>query len=359
MDIGFLTFWGAKPGESLAQGYANDLDKIVAADEMGWDAVWAGGTPLGGSNPLLMSCGVAARTRRIRIGTAVHLPHLRAPEEEFTTDVPEGASRIDRRGDSADRYRYVLESLPAADPIQVAEQIAIIDQVSDGRFIYGAGGNTIGDARRQRHFLEYLAVMKQAWTEDEFSGYHGEFYDYPRLDPAGRVSPKPVQKPYPQIVLPLDSQQSFVPMGRNGYWIAIGGGSSHNERGDAVLKQDVANYRQAWRDAGRTGDPKVVIRISTHVAATRAEANRTLEAVDKVHADHAAATGRQPRRTDGRERGSNLFGTPEEVVDRIQELHEAFGADEIMCMMMDYVLSREDVIRTMRLVADKVIPRVK
>ena len=82
-------------------------------------------------------------------------------------------------------------------------------------------------------------------------------------------------------------------MGRNGYWIAIGGGSSHNERGDAVLKQDVANYRQAWRDAGRTGDPKVVIRISTHVAATRAEANRTLEAVDKVHADHAAATGRQ------------------------------------------------------------------
>ena len=46
-------------------------------------------------------------------------------------------------------------------------------------------------------------------------------------------------------------------------------------------------------------------------------------------------------------------------MDRIQELHEAFGADEIMCMMMDYVLSREDVIRTMRLVADKVIPKVK
>ena len=216
MDIGFLTFWGAKPGETLAEGYARDLDKIVAADEMGWDTVWAGGTPLGGSNPLLMSCGVAARTRQIRIGTAVHLPHLRARDEEFTTEVPEGASKIDRRGDSADRYRYVLESLPAADPIQTAEQIAIIDQVSDGRFIYGAGGNTIGDARRQRHFLEYLAVMKQAWTENEFSGYHGEFYDYPRLDPVGRVSPKPVQHPYPQIVLPLDSQQSFIPMGRNG-----------------------------------------------------------------------------------------------------------------------------------------------
>jgi alkanesulfonate monooxygenase SsuD/methylene tetrahydromethanopterin reductase-like flavin-dependent oxidoreductase (luciferase family) len=359
MDIGYLTFWGAKSGESITEGYAANLEEVAAADEIGMDSVWVGGVPLGGIQPLQIAPAIAARTRRIRIGTAVHLPHLRAPDEKFETEVTEGGSGIDRRGQAGERYRYVFENLPPANPIQVAEQIAIIDQVSNGRFIYGAGGNTIGDARRQRHFLEYLAVMKQAWTEDEFSGYHGEFYDYPRLEPAGRVSPKPVQKPYPQIVLPLDSQQSFVPMGRNGYWIAIGGGSSHNERGDAVLKQDVANYRQAWRDAGRTGDPKVVIRISTHVAATRAEANRTLEAVDKVHADHAAATGQQPRRTDGRERGSNLFGTPEEVVDRIQELHEAFGADEIMCMMMDYMLSREDVIRTMRLVADKVIPKVK
>ena len=39
MDIGFLTFRGAKPGETLAQGYARDLDKIVAADEMGWDGI--------------------------------------------------------------------------------------------------------------------------------------------------------------------------------------------------------------------------------------------------------------------------------------------------------------------------------
>ena len=358
MDIGFLTFWGAKAGESLAEGYARDLNKIVAADEMGWDTVWAGGTPLGGSNPLLMSCGVAARTRRIRIGTAVHLPHLRAPDEEFTTDVPEGASKIDRRGQSADRFRYVLEHLPPADPIQVAEQIAIVDQVSDGRFIYGAGGNTIGDPRRQRQFLEYLEVMRQAWTEDEFSGYHGEFYDYPALLPVGRVSPRPVQKPHPQIVLPIDSQQSFVTMGRNGYCIAIGGGSSHNERGDAVLRQDVKNYRQAWRDAGHAGDPKVVIRISAHVGATRAATNRALEAADKMHAEHAARTGRT-RGAEAPERGSNLYGTPAEVVDRIHELHEDFGADEIMCMMMDYVLSREDVIRTMRLMADKVIPKVK
>ena len=190
-----------------------------------------------------MASAIAGRTRRIKIATAVHLPHLRAPGEKFTADVPEGASTIDRRGSGGERYRYVLEHLLPADPIQVAEQIAMIDQVSDDRFIYGAGGNTIGDERRQNHFFEFLEVMKKAWTEEESSGFQGEFYEYAALPSGASIMPKPVQKPHPPILLPLDSQQSFVPMGRMGYRIAIGGGSSHNERGDAVLKEDVKNYR--------------------------------------------------------------------------------------------------------------------
>ncbi|MCY3837239.1 MAG: hypothetical protein OXH09_01060, partial [Gammaproteobacteria bacterium] len=151
------------------------------------------------------------------------------------------------------------------------------------------------------------------------------------------VPPKPVQTPHPPILLPLDSQQSFVPMGRGGYRIAIGGGSSHNERGDAVLREDVRRYRQAWRDAGHPGDPKVVIRISTYVAATHAEVDRAM----------------------GRTDGSDLTGTPEEVIDRIHELQEDFGADEIMCTMLGRALSREDILRSIRLMAEKVIPEIK
>ena len=340
MDIGLLTFCAAKPGESQEECYAATFNEIVCADEMGWDTVWTGGVPLRGnvSHPLLMAAAIAGRTRRIRIGTAVHLPHLRTPDEQFTTDVPAGASRIDRRGPAGEAYRYVFEQMPPADPIQVAEQIAMIDQVSEGRFIYGAGGNTIGDQRRQKHFLEFLAVMKQAWIEEEFSGFQGEFYDYPALPEGSEVLPKPVQKPYPPILLPLDSQQSFVPMGRGGYRIAIGGGSSHNERGDAVLQEDVKHYRQAWREAGHPGDPKVVIRMSTYVAATQGEVNRAMGSPDA-------------RR--------DLTGTPEEVIDRIHELRETFGADEIMCTMLGRALSRGDILRSIRLMADKVIPKIK
>ena len=339
MDVGLLTFCAAKPGESQEECYAATFNEIVCADEMGWDTVWTGGVPLRGnvSHPLFMAAAIAGRTRRIKIGTAVHLPHLRVPGEGFTTDVPPGASRIDRRGPAGEAYRYVFEHMPPADPIQVAEQVAMIDQVSNGRFIYGAGGNTIGDPRRQRHFLEFLAVMKQAWTEEEFSGFQGEFYDYPALPEGSEVLPKPVQKPHPPILLPLDSQQSFVPMGRGGYHIAIGGGSSHNERGNAVLKQDVMGYRQAWRNAGHLGDPKVVIRISTYVAATQAEVDRAM----------------------GRTDGNDLTGTPAKVIDRIHELQEGFGADEIMCTMLSRALSRDDILRSIRLMAEKVIPKIR
>jgi len=351
VDIGLLTFCAAKPGESPEECYAATFDEIVCADEMGWDTVWTGGVPLRGnvSHPLLMAAAIAGRTRRIRIGTAVHLPHLRAPGEQFTTDVPEGASRIDRKGPAGEAYRYVFEHMPPADPIQVAEQIAMIDQVSDGRFIYGAGGNTIGDPRRQEHFLEFLNVMQKAWTEERFSGFQGEFYDYPALPEGSEVLPKPVQKPHPPILLPLDSQQSFAAMGRRGYRIAIGGGSSHNERGDAVLREDVKSYRQAWRDAGHPGEAKVVVRMSTHVVETQAEADRTVEAVDSGPRTNTKTPAR----------GTDLTGTPAEIVERINQLREDFGADEIMCTMLGRDLSREDILRSIRLMADNVIPRIK
>ena len=102
----------------------------------------------------------------------------------------------------------------------------------------------------------------------------------------------------------------------------------------------------------------MVIRISTYVAATQAQAKRTLEAADKGRTERAAAPGRTTR-PDASARGANLFGTPEEVVERIHELREDFGADEIMCTMLGHPLSREDVLQSIRLMADKVLPKVK
>ena len=361
MDISLISFWGAKPGESQGEGFVANFKEVSAADEMGFDAFWAGGVPLGGmvSHPLLLASAIAARTRHIKIGTAVHLPNLRAPGEQFSTDVPEGASTINRNEGAAPRYRYAFEHMLPADPIQTAEQIAMIDQVSDGRFIYGAGPDTVGDEGRQNQFFEWLEVMRKVWTEEEFSGFQGEFYNYPPLPSGARIMPKPVQKPYPPILSTVDSQQGFEPMGRMGVRIAIGGGSSHNQRGDSILKEDVKRYRQAWRDAGHPGNAGVSIRIPTHVAATKEEVTRNIEAVEKARRERYAARGITDR-GNSEEGSNNMLGTPEEVVERIHQLQEDFGADELMCEMhLGGVLNREGVLQSMRLLSDKVMPKVK
>ncbi len=359
MDISLITFWGAKPGESQGESFAANFKEVSAADELGFDAFWCGAVPLGGtiSHPLFLATAMASRTRRIKIGTAVHLPNLRAPGEKFYTDVPEGASTINRNEGVAARYRYAFEHLLPADPIQTAEQIAMIDQISDGRFIYGAGADTVGDEGRQNQFFEWLEVMRKVWTEEEFSGFQGGYYNYPPLPSGARIMPRPVQKPYPPILATVDSQQGFEPMGRMGIRIAIGGGTSHNQRGDAVLKEDVKRYRQSWRDAGHPGNPTVSLRIPTVVTATREEAISIAEAMEKARRERYAAQGRTDRGYS--EEGSNdMFGTPEEVVERIHQLREDFDADELM-LHVGGSLSREGVLDNMRLLSDKVIPKVK
>src|SRR5437763_12146211 len=209
---------------------------------------------------------LASRTRRIKIGTSVHRPVLRQPGETVSARALPHA-------------RYAFEHLMLEDPLQVAEQVAIVDQFSEGGFIYGAGGRTRGSDPRREQFFEFLEVLKQLWTEEHFSGFKGQYYNYPAFYEPYLAIPKPYQKPYPPMLLPVDSQESFVPMGRKGYRIAIGAGSSpHNLRGAAVLKEDVQAYRQAGTEAGRAGEPTTVVRIPTLVAATQAQATCQTEA---------------------------------------------------------------------------------
>ena len=204
--------------------------------------------------------------------------------------------------------------------------------------------------------------MKQLWSEEHFSGFEGRYYNYP----AFYESYLSIPKPYPPMLLPVDSQENFVPMGAQGYRIAIGAGSSpHNPGGSAVLKEDVKAYRQAWKDAGHPGDPTTVVRIPTLVAETNAEATRHTENLmslarryysGRVGTGSTDAGAASPDATEE----VNLFGTPEEEVDKIEALRDDFSTDEIM-FEVNWTSSvpRDVVMNTMRLITDKVIPEFK
>ena len=90
-------------------------------------------------------------------------------------------------------------------PLILAKQIAVLDQHSNGRFIFGIGTGwnreetTMmgGDFdHRWTQAREAVAALKELWTKDE-AEYHGRYFDFPLV----KSYPKPLQKPYPPIIL--------------------------------------------------------------------------------------------------------------------------------------------------------------
>src|SRR5579862_5161930 len=91
------------------------------------------------------------------------------------------------------------------DPIQTAKLVASIDQISGGRFLFGVGNGWNQDemenhgtvfATRHKLVRERIEAMKAIWTQTK-AEYHGEFVNF---DPM-MTWPKPVQKPYPPVIV--------------------------------------------------------------------------------------------------------------------------------------------------------------
>ncbi|MGI9478534.1 MAG: LLM class F420-dependent oxidoreductase [Hyphomicrobiaceae bacterium] len=91
------------------------------------------------------------------------------------------------------------------DPIQLAKEVASLDQISGGRFLFGVGGGWNAEEMadhgtefktRFKLMRERIEAMQQIWTQSK-PEYHGDMVDFGSM----MVWPKPVQKPYPPIVV--------------------------------------------------------------------------------------------------------------------------------------------------------------
>jgi alkanesulfonate monooxygenase SsuD/methylene tetrahydromethanopterin reductase-like flavin-dependent oxidoreductase (luciferase family) len=151
--------------------YAQTLEQIVFAEQLGFDAIWISEHHFldDGYLPslLTMAAHIAARTSRVRIGTSVLL-------------------------------------LPFHDPLRVAEDAAVVDILSGGRLDLGIGLGyraeefpVFGFPLRQRpsRFEENLSILRAAWSGERFT-FHGR---YRTIEPPIRVTPRPLQQPHPPI----------------------------------------------------------------------------------------------------------------------------------------------------------------
>jgi probable F420-dependent oxidoreductase len=228
MDFGALMFF---------TDYAiSAIDLARALEERGFESVWAPEhshipvsrtTPFPGGgelpkryydamDPFVSLTAAAVATTRLKVGTGVCLVQQR-------------------------------------DPIQTAKLVASLDQVSNGRFLFGVGGGWNQDemenhgtrfTTRFKLMRERIEAMKEIWTKPK-AEYHGDMVAFDEM----MAWPKPVQKPYPPVLVGGAFPQAARRAIRYGDgWCPIGGrpGSSPLE----VLRQ----FRQMARDAGR--DPQ-------------------------------------------------------------------------------------------------------
>jgi alkanesulfonate monooxygenase SsuD/methylene tetrahydromethanopterin reductase-like flavin-dependent oxidoreductase (luciferase family) len=244
-----------------------------------------------------------------------------------------------------------VQVLPLNHPLRIAEEVATVDHISEGRFEFGIGRSGVVRtydiygvpyAESQARFREALEIIREGWKGEPFS-YEGQFY---RVQDA-TVVPRPYQVPHPPIRMATTSDETFPAAGRLGLPIFVG--LRTTEITD--LQAQLAPYRQAWREAGHRGDPSVYLRIPVYASTTEEgaveEPRESLASFFARQTELArAAVGRAgagpaDRRRMQAERMANLsyddilarkvvFGTAAGVIERLTRLRDELGLDGIV-----------------------------
>src|SRR5919109_962005 len=205
---------------SHSELYRQALEQVKLAEEVNFDSAWIaehhffedGFCP----SPIVTASAMASVTKRIKIGTAALL-------------------------------------LPLYNPVRVAEDAAVVDNISGGRFILGIGmgynkkefdGFGIPMNQRPSRMEEGIGIIIKSWTEDKFS-YEGKRYNYHNLS----VTPKPVQKPHLPIYIGAVEEPAVRRVGRLGYPLLI-----NPLRTMPMIKDMINTYNDASREAGRNSN---------------------------------------------------------------------------------------------------------
>jgi alkanesulfonate monooxygenase SsuD/methylene tetrahydromethanopterin reductase-like flavin-dependent oxidoreductase (luciferase family) len=224
--------------------------------------------------------------------------------------------------------------------------------------------------------------VKGLLQEEQFT-YKGEHYEFNECT----VYPQPLQRPLPIWVV-AQSPQTFIDMGTLGanLLIPIPGYHGGIQTWDAT-KERLSAYRKAWKDAGHPGTPKVIVRAPVFLADTKEQAldvaRRTVTMFrfrfrHLTRQQNQGAYSEDPRSSgaffgvgaeeitgdefpvDVAVERATIAGTAQDAIakiERIQEDLEAYGVliePEITASSL-----REDRIRTMRIVADRVMAKFK
>ena len=368
-----ITNWNHKP-------YTQVIDEVrdIAqhCDQNHWDSFWLTEHHLNHEgmdacpNPLMLGADVAARTNNIRIGQAANI-------------------------------------ITFWNPLRVAEDIAMLDQMSGGRVECGVGRGVYGreaihmnldaDLKDQgknfRLFEETLSIMKKAWSQELFN-HKGEFYTYPAPDFTWQhdmspphadlvdmetsqlkqigLTPRPLQQPHPPLWQVVDGAQSIDWAGRNGLnaimWIPtvkalkqrfeiFRNARSEAQNRDVPLGEGISLVRDMFvadsMDEARELAGQGIIKYLSWIAHWRGLGN---------HMDPGEVLPETPGKLDlltydFLHPRNMLFGTPEYVCEKIEELQTELNLQHLQVWSNFPGVDHDKVMKSVNLFTEKVMPQ--
>lgn len=319
MKFGVLQFFSwPERRVALREVYDRALQRVRIMDRSGYDAVWLAEHHFTGYSVCpsvhMMGVRVADQTERLRIGMAVSLAAF---------------------------YH----------PLRLAEEVALLDVLSEGRVNWGAGrgfdpiefrafGVPVEESGERFH--EAVEIVLAAWTSDHLT-WSGRHWRFERVE----VLPKPVQRPHPPTWLAAGSPGAIRWAGEHGFSILLG---PHSTFAETAAHREL--YRGTLAAHGHTpACRQLPIARMVAVAGTDAEAARVARRGVQWVAD---AYINPSKVTDSRQEAQGfltldrralvdryltsvvIHGSAARVIDEVERLREEIGLDYLMCVPLSH-----------------------
>jgi len=308
------------------------------AEKAGFDSVWLsehhfledGYCP----SPLTMAAAMAAVTKTIRIGTAALI-------------------------------------LPLHNPLRVAEDAAVVDNISGGRFDLGVAigyrkeefdGFGLSIKNRPSLIEEGMEILLKSWEKGQFS-YKGKRFECENVE----ITPKPVQKPHIPLYIGAFEEPAIKRAGRLGYPLLIGPGRTLD-----MIRDTLAWYDDAAQKAGHDpSDVEHVLLRETFVSdgeegALEGGAKYIINMYKfymtlgiKIFIRGEQVKGADDPLLEHMAEDRFMIGTPDKCVREIEKYRREVGIENIACRMVFPQAPPEETLRCIELFGSEVIPSFK
>jgi len=328
MKVGILQFFGWRDRSiPLNSVYETALERFAIMDQAGYDAVWLAEHHFSSFSVCpsvhMMGTMAAARTRRLRIGTAVSLA-------------------------------------PFYNPLRLAEEVALLDVLSGGRVNWGAGRGFersefaafgIAGEESAPRFHETVDIVLKAWTNQRLS-YEGRFYQYEDVE----VLPKPLQAPHPPVWMAASSVPAIDWAASRGFSILM---DPHTSRAELINRRQHYAVKLAdagYSDAGRDIPMARLVAVDETAEKAREVARRAAGWMTASYVGRSGNVRQEVRNYGGKDPidyyldDVMFHGTADSVADQIAAFAGEIG--------MNYLMAAPLSGRSFRLLTEQVLPRI-